>query len=123
MKHIKAVILVVTIFSFLSFQTTDSIEGKWELFKMVSGEGEVKETSGRWMQFQKDGVLKGGNSFESTDRTGTWKYNTETNELSFGSVAKHSGEGTYKVTWIDAKTISLALERGRKVYLKRIKQE
>lgn len=121
MKHIKTIILVVTIFSFLSFQTTDSIEGKWELVKMEDGDGTVKEGNGRWMHFMKDGVLEGGNSPGKTNRTGTWTYDSKTKELSFGSEKRHPGEGTYIVHWIDEKNISLPLGEGRKVYLKRIK--
>ncbi|EDP95213.1 hypothetical protein U8527_13425 [Kordia algicida OT-1] len=120
MKHIKAILLVVTIFSFLSFQTTDSVEGKWELFKLEDGSGEVREMSGRWMEFIKGGTLKGGNSLETTNRTGNWSYNTETKELTIGSEQNLSGEGTFKVSWIDAKTFSLEVQKGRKVYLRRI---
>lgn len=121
MKHIKAVILIVTIFSFLSFQTNESIAGKWELFKMEDSNGEVRETSGRWMDFQADGVLKGGNSLDTTNRTGKWEYNKETKEVSISSEEKRPGEGTFVVNWINDKTISLEVGRGRKVYLKRIK--
>ena len=120
MKHIKTILLVVTIFSFLSFQKTDSLLGKWEMFKIESSEGEVKEMSGRWMEFMKDGILKGGNSLETSDRTGNWEYNTKTKELTVSSEEKRPGEGTFKVTWIDAKTIYITIDRGRKVYLKRI---
>ena len=121
MKHIKTIILVVAIFSFLSFQQTkDSLFGKWELFKIETTDGEVKEISGRWMEFYKDGVLKGGNSLETTDRTGTWTYNEDTKELSFGSEKNLPGEGTYVITWMDAKTISFNAERDMKIFLKRI---
>ncbi|MGH1386639.1 hypothetical protein [Kordia sp.] len=121
MKHIKAVLLVVTIFSFLSFQQTDSVLGKWEMFKMESGEGEVREMNGNWMEFIEDGVLKGGNSLNTTDRTGNWEYNTETKELTISSEEKRPGEGTFKVTWVDANTMYINIDRGRKVYMRRIK--
>ncbi|WP_157547115.1 hypothetical protein [Kordia zhangzhouensis] len=123
MKQFKAILFAVVIFSFLSFQEINSLEGKWELFKMETPEGEVNETNGRWMHFMKDGVLKGGNTLDTTNRTGNWSYDSKTKSLTFGSEKQLSGEGTYTVNWIDAKTISLTLERGRKVYLKRIKEE
>ena len=72
------------------------------------------------MEFYKDGVLKGGNSLETTDRTGTWTYNEDTKELSFGSEKNLPGEGTYVITWMDAKTISFNAERDMKIFLKRI---
>ena len=121
MKHIKAVILVVTIFSFLSFQEVGSIMGKWEMFKMESGQGEVREMSGNWMQFLEDGVLKGGRSLEVSDKTGNWEYNTKTKELTISSKEKRPGEGTFKVTWIDAKTIYINIDTERKVYMRKIK--
>ncbi|WP_046756056.1 hypothetical protein [Kordia jejudonensis] len=120
MKNIKIVFVLAAIFSFLSFQTNESLVGKWELFKMQSGEGEVRDTSGRWMDFQKDGVLIGGNTLDTTNRTGNWEYNTETKEVSISSEEKRPGEGTFVVNWIDGKTISLDIGSGRKVYLKRI---
>ncbi|WP_298423081.1 glycoside hydrolase family 43 C-terminal domain-containing protein [uncultured Kordia sp.] len=120
MKHIKALLVIVTIFSFLSFQSNESVVGKWELFKMENSDGEVRETSGRWMDFQADGVLKGGNTFDTTNRTGNWEYNKETKELSISSEKKRPGEGTFKINWIDNKTISLTVGPGRKVYLKRM---
>ncbi len=121
MKHVKALLLVITIFSFLSFQQTDSVVGKWEMYKMENAEGEVRESSGRWMEFIEGGELKGGNTMETTDRTGNWEYNTETKEITISSEEKRPGEGTFKVSWIDGKTISINVGSGRKVYLKRIK--
>ena len=123
MKSYKVIILAVAIFSFLSFQEVNSIEGKWEIFKMETSEGETKEMSGRWMKFYEDGLLKGGNSLDKTDRVGFWTYDAKTKELTFASEKKLSGEGTYTVHWIDAKTISITLERGRKIYMKRITEE
>lgn len=123
MKHIKTLVLAVFVCSFLSFQTTESIVGIWELFKLQDTDGSVKETSGRWMEFQKDGALKGGNSLETTNRTGTWTYDEATKELSFGSKKKLSGEGTYTVNWIDAKTISLTVEKERKIFLRKMEKE
>ncbi|WP_298517845.1 hypothetical protein [uncultured Kordia sp.] len=120
MKPIKTVFLVVIIFSFLSFQKTDSLLGKWEMFKMESAEGEIFEAGGNWMEFMKDGVLKGGKSLATTDRQGNWEYNTKTKEVTISSPEKRPGEGTFKVTWIDAKTIYITIDRGRKVYMRRI---
>ncbi|MEM6685032.1 MAG: hypothetical protein AAF617_04470 [Bacteroidota bacterium] len=87
---------------------------------MESPDGEVRETSGRWMEFNKGGELKGGNTLETTDRTGNWEYNTKTKELTVGSEEKRPGEGTFKVTWIDEQTIYITVDRGRKIYMKRI---
>ncbi len=120
MKHIKAAFILVTLFSFLSFQTNESIVGKWELFKLEDADGEVRESSGRWMDFQADGILKGGNSFDTTNRTGNWEDNKETKELTISSEEKRPGEGTFVVSWIDDKTINISVGRGRKVYLKRM---
>ncbi|MFK7748754.1 MAG: hypothetical protein AB8B65_10205 [Kordia sp.] len=120
MKHIKAVLLVVTIFSFLSFQTSDSVVGKWEMYKMESGDGEAREMSGRWMEFMEDGALKGGNTFATTDRTGNWEYNAKTKELTISSEEKRPGEGTFKVTWVDAKTLYINIDDVTKVYMRRI---
>jgi hypothetical protein len=119
MKHFKIVLFATVIFSFLSFQQSESITGKWELFKMEAGE-EVRETSGYWMHFMKDGVLKGGDTLDKTERTGNWTYDTETQELTFSSEKKLSGEGTYKINWIDADTMYMVIDRGRKMYFKRI---
>ncbi|MEM6721978.1 MAG: hypothetical protein AAF611_21805 [Bacteroidota bacterium] len=121
MKHVKALLLVVTIFSFLSFTQTDSIIGKWELYKMETLEGDIRESSGRWMEFFEEGVLKGGNSLDTTDREGNWEYNTKTNELTVSSERKMPGEGTFKVTWIDSDHIYIVVNRGRKVYMRRLK--
>ena len=121
MKYIKTVLLAVTIFSFLSFQKTDSLVGKWEMFKMESPEGEVREMDGgKWMEFMKDGVLKGGNSLETTDREGNWEYNAKTDEVTISSPKKRPGEGTFKVSWVDVKTIYVTIDKGRKIYMKRI---
>lgn len=121
MKNVKIALVLSVIFSFLSFQTNESIVGKWELFKMQSSEGEVLDTSGRWMEFQADGVVKGGNTLDTTNRTGNWEYNKETKELSITSPEKRPGEGTFTINWIDDKTFSLSIGQGRKVYMKRIK--
>jgi len=121
MKPVKTILLAIIIFGFLSFQQTESIIGKWELYKMESAEGEVRESSGRWMEFYKDGILKGGNSFETTDREGNWEYNAKTMELTVSSEEKRLGEGTFKVTWIDADSMYITVDRGRKVYLRRVK--
>lgn len=119
MKYIKVVILSVFICSFLSFQTTDSLVGTWELYKMQDADGSEKETSGRWMAFLADGVLEGGNSPGKTDRTGKWTYDEATKQLSIESERKLSGEGTFPIEWIDAKTITLDVGSGRKVFLKK----
>ncbi|WP_420573009.1 lipocalin-like domain-containing protein [Kordia sp.] len=123
MKHIKAIVLVVTIFSFLSFQKADSVEGKWELIKMETADGEVRESTGRWMGFLADGELQGGNTPGTINRTGTWSYNEETQELTIGSDKNLSGEGTFKVDWIDKDNMKLLIQQGRKVYLTRIKEK
>ncbi|AXG70851.1 hypothetical protein KORDIASMS9_03098 [Kordia sp. SMS9] len=121
MKHVKTLLLVITIFSFLSFQQADSVVGKWEMYKMENAEGEVRASNGRWMEFLEGGELKGGNTMETTDRTGNWEYNTETKELTIGSEEKRPGEGTFKVSWVNEKTMYIDIGQGRKVYLKRIK--
>ncbi|PTX59848.1 hypothetical protein C8N46_108161 [Kordia periserrulae] len=121
MKHLKTLLFAVLIFSFLSFQKTADIIGKWEMFKMESAEGDVRESSGNWMEFVKGGLLKGGNSLETTDRTGEWQFNEATSEVTISSEEKRSGEGTFKVTWMDDTTIYITVDRGNKVYLRRVK--
>ena len=121
MKHSKALFLLVLIFSFLSFQTNNSVVGKWELFKMEMADGQTSESSGRWMHFQADGKLEGGNSLETTNRTGNWEYDKETKQLTIGSEKKLPGEGTFSINWIDDNTFNLMVGNGRKVYLRRIK--
>lgn len=85
MKHSKAIFLIAVIFSFLSFQTNDSVVGKWELFKMETADGQISESSGRWMHFKADGILEGGNTLETTNRTGNWEYDKETKQLTISS--------------------------------------
>lgn len=122
MKHIKIIILVVTIFSFLSCeQKTNSIVGKWEVYK-VENSGEIDdEVTGRWMEFSADGLLEGGNSSNTTNRTGKWTYDKETKSLWFGSEKEIQGEGTYIINWTDENTIDFTVGEKQKVYLKRIK--
>jgi len=120
MKPVKAILLVVTIFSFLSFKQTDSIVGKWEMFKVESAEGEVREMSGNWMEFLEGGILKGGNSLDVSTRSGNWEYNSKTSELTISSEENRPGEGTFKVTWINAKTIYITVDRGNKVHMRKI---
>ena len=120
MKYMKTILFAVTVFTFLSFQQTDAIVGKWEMYKMESPDGEVREASGRWMEFLEGGELKGGNSLETVDRTGNWEYNERTSELTVTSEEQRDGEGTFKVTWIDDKTIYIVVTRGRKIYMRRI---
>ncbi|MBC8757168.1 hypothetical protein H2O64_21035 [Kordia sp. YSTF-M3] len=119
MKYTKAILLTVCICSFLSFQTTDSLVGKWELYKLEGSDGVEKEMNGRWMEFLEDGSLKGGNSPETTDRTGKWTYDEATKALWFGSEKNIAGEGTYTINWIDENTINFTVGEGRKVHLKR----
>lgn len=124
MKHIKTLLLVVTIFSFLSCeQPTNSIVGKWEIYK-VENLGEIDtEINGRWMEFSADGLLKGGNSSKTTNRTGKWTYDAETKSLWFGSDNDTAGDGRYTINWTDENTIDLTVDETRKVYMKRIEQE
>ena len=122
MKNIKVLILVVSVFSFLSFQSVDKdlIVGKWEVVKLQDADGTINTVNGRWMEFKADGKLSGGNSLDRSDREGTWQYNAETKELTLASEKKMSGEGTYVITWVDNKTISFIVKRGRKIFMKKI---
>jgi hypothetical protein len=120
MKNFKIILLTIVLFSLLSFQESYSLVGKWELFKLEASDGKSRVTSGHWMHFMKNGILKGGDTLESTDREGTWSYDAETKKLTFGSEEKLSGEGTYTIHWVDAKTIYIVVERGRKMHMKKI---
>ena len=57
---------------------------------------------------------------ETTDRTGEWEFNDETSEITIGSKEKRPGEGTFKLSWVDKNTIYITIDRGNKVYLRRI---
>ncbi len=119
MNYLKVIILTVCISSFLACQTTDSMVGKWELYKLESPDGIDEDMEGRWMEFLEDGTLKGGNSPETTNRTGKWTYDEATKVLWFGSEKNIAGEGTYTVNWIDENNISFTVEKNKKVFLKR----
>jgi len=119
MNYLKVIILTLSISSFLACQTTNPIIGKWEISKLETPDGVDADMEGRWMEFLEDGSLKGGNSPETTNRTGKWTYDIATKVLWFGSEENVAGEGTYTVNWIDENNISFTVQEGRKVFLKR----
>ena len=120
MKHLKTFLVALCIFSFLSLQQSNSIAGKWEVYKIETENSDVEQSNGKWLHFMNDGILKGGNASNVVDRIGNWSFNAQTNEVTISSKKKISDEGTFKITWVSTKSIYINAEDGKKIHLRRI---
>lgn len=93
----KALLLVLSLFICLSFSSRiDKLLGKWYIEKIVFEGREDKERA-KFLEFLKDGTLKGGVKGEEASRTGEWNYNEKNRILTLMSNPKRHDDGEYEV--------------------------
>jgi len=121
MKHLKTLLLAIAVFTFLSFQSIDKLNGKWQIIKIeINGtENVMGSESKKYIQFNEDGTLVGGEMEKEPNRFGSWIYNKADNLLTLKTDNK-TEEEQFTLESVAKDTLVLS-NKELKVFSKRIK--
>jgi len=103
MKSLKTPLILVIVFTLLSFQSIDKILGKWEIDKVtVNTVEQEKEEDRNYIEFLENGIVNSYITNEGTidtEHSGTWIYNEDENILTVKE--EYVPEEEYKIVKLD----------------------
>ncbi|MFQ3239679.1 MAG: hypothetical protein ACI9NI_001992 [Olleya marilimosa] len=103
MKSLKTPLIIVLVFTLLSFQSIDKILGKWEIDKVtVNTVEQEKEEDRNYIEFLENGIVNSYITNEGTidtEHSGTWIYNEDENILTVKE--EYVPEEEYKIVKLD----------------------
>jgi len=103
MKSLKTPLILVLVFTLLSFQSIDKILGKWEIVKVtVNTVEQEKEEDRNYIEFLENGIVNSYITNEGTidtEHSGTWTYNEDENILTVKE--EYVPEEEYKIVKLD----------------------
>ena len=103
MKSLKTPLILVLVFTLLSFQSIDKILGKWEIDKVtVNTVEQEKEEDRNYIEFLENGIVNSYITNEGTidtEHSGTWIYNEDENILTVKE--EYVPEEEYKIVKLD----------------------
>ncbi len=103
MKSLKTPLILVLVFTLLSFQSIDKIIGKWEIDKVtVNTVEQEKEEDRNYIEFLENGIVNSYITNEGTidtEHSGTWIYNEDENILTVKE--EYVPEEEYKIVKLD----------------------
>jgi len=103
MKSLKTPLILVIVFTLLSFQSIDKILGKWEIDKVtVNTVEQEKEEDRNYIEFLENGIVNSYITNEGTidtEHSGTWIYNEDEKILTIKE--EYVPEEQYKVVQLD----------------------
>ena len=103
MKSLKTPLILVLVFTLLSFQSIDKIIGKWEIDKVtVNSIEQEKEEDRNYIEFLENGIVNSYITNEGTidtEHSGTWIYNEDENILTVKE--EYVPEEEYKIVKLD----------------------
>ncbi|MEQ3664890.1 MULTISPECIES: lipocalin family protein [unclassified Olleya] len=99
----KTPLILVLVFTLLSFQSIDKILGKWEIDKVtVNSIEQEKEEDRNYIEFLENGIVNSYITNEGTidtEHSGTWIYNVDENILTVKE--EYVPEEEYKIVKLD----------------------
>ena len=99
----------------------ERIEGKWFVQKFEKPNGEIKKSSEKWIEFLKNGTLKGGKIGESEIKKGIWKFDSINKTLNIESEKEYTDSGVYKLIEVNEKSMILVKD-SLKIFFRRQKK-
>ena len=94
--------------------------GYWEVVKLESKEGKVKEGKRKFIEFHKDGTMQGGKVGSIADRNGLWAYHKEQNSVEIRRDGGSNDDGIYLIEKLSSTDLILFhTEDSVKVFLEK----
>ena len=118
MNFIRKYILLILVIFLFSCERNGEIEGKWYVQKFEKSNGEINKSSEKWVEFFKDGTLRGGKNGEPEIKSGIWKYDSIKKTLIIESKKEYGDEGIYILQSL-TKNKMILLKDSIKVFFKR----
>ncbi|WP_397362457.1 lipocalin family protein [Olleya sp. R77988] len=109
MKNLKTPLIVVLVFTLLSFQSIEKILGKWEIEKVtVNSVEQEKEEERNYIEFLENGIVNSYITNEGTidtEHSGTWVYNGDEKILTIKE--EYVPDEQYKIVKLDSQNLML----------------